>query len=188
MQAFLKRFLKDETGVTSLEFVIIFPVFFGMFLMTYESGMVSARHVMLERGVDMAIRDVRIGTMANPTRTSLRDRICDVALIIPDCQSQLEIELIQRDPMNWVPVSARVQCVNRGTVDRDPGLIDVTGNNMLMVLRACVRIDPFLPTTGLGKAIVQSNSTGAADGSYALVAIGAFVVEPFRANVDNAGS
>lgn len=183
MKSFLNRFLQDETGVTSLEFVIIFPVFFGMFLMTYESGMVSARHVMLERGVDIAVRQVRIGAMPNPTRASLRKSICEVALIIPQCERQLEIELLQRDPMNWVAVPNQIRCVDRGDIDRDPGTIDVTGNNMLMVLRACVRIDPFLPTSGLGKVIVDRNSGGAADGSYALVATAAFVVEPFRADV-----
>lgn len=184
IKALCQQFAKDEAGTTSLEFVIVFPVFFGMFLMTYESGMISARHVMLERGVDVAVRDVRIGTMPNPTRESLRTRICQIAGIIPDCMRQLEIELLQRDPMNWTAVPGSVRCVDRGDLERDPGTIDATGNNQLMILRACVRIDPFLPTSGLGKAIVDNNSGSAAGGSYALVSMGAFVVEPYRADVE----
>lgn len=181
LKSLAQRFSREEDGTTSLEFVIVFPVFFGMFLMTYESGMISARHVMLERGVDMAIREVRIGAMPNPTRDSLRERICDIAGIIPDCMNQLEIELLQRDPMNWVAVSPTVRCIDRGEVLQDPVTIDPLGNNQLMVLRACARIDPFLPTSGLGKAIVENNSGAASGGSYALVSMGAFVVEPFLA-------
>ncbi|MCK0097646.1 pilus assembly protein [Yoonia sp. F2084L] len=185
INAFWRQFVKDEAGTTSLEFVIVFPVFFGMFLMTYESGMISTRHVMLERGVETAVRDVRIGSMPNPTRESLRERICEVAGGIPDCLRQLEIELLQRDPTNWTAVPEGVRCVNRGDLDRDPGTIDPTGNNQLMFLLACVRIDPFItsPIYGLiGRAVVDGNSSTNAGGSYALVSRGAFVVEPFRAN------
>lgn len=176
----LARFGRDEDGTVSVEFVLVFPVFFGFFLMTYESGMISARHVMLERGVDLAVRDVRIGNLPNPTRDQLRERICDVALIIPDCENQLEIELIRRDPETWTAVNVNARCVDRGEVNPTEIPLDTTANNQLMVLRACVRIDPILPTTGLGKAIVDANSSSAAQGSYALISMAAFVVEPFK--------
>lgn len=175
-----RRFARDERGTASLEFVLIFPIFFGFFLMTYESGMISARHVMLERGVDIAVRDIRIGVIDAPTRAQLRTRICDVALIIPDCERQLELELIRRDPASWVNVSNQVLCVDRGDIDKDNGALASTGNNQLMIIRACVRINPALPTTGIGKAIVDNNSGSAAGGSYALVSTAAFVVEPYR--------
>jgi len=176
------RFARDERGTASVEFVIIFPVFFTFFLASYEAGMISARHVMLERPVDFAVRDVRIGVMPDPDRQQLRERICDVALIIPNCEEQLELEMIQRDPMNWAPIPSTVRCVDRGDLENDNSDIEMTANNQLLFLRACVRIDPFLPTTGIGKAIVESNDSTAAAGSYALISTAAFVVEPFRAD------
>lgn len=176
----MKRFASDESGVTSIEFVIAFPVFFGFFLMTYESGMYSLKHVMLERGVDIAVRDVRIGAMPNPTRDQLRVRICDVAMIIPDCVQQVDIEMVRRDPAAWVDLPGQVECVNRGVVDEEEEEIDRTANNQLMLIRVCARVDPLLPTTGLGRAIVRANDNDAAGGSMALVATAAFVVEPFR--------
>ena len=175
----LRRFAREEEGMTSIEFVLVFPVFFTFFLMTYESGMISARHVMLERGVDIAVRDVRIGVMPVPTRGLLRERICEVAGIIPDCENQLELEMMRRDPANWTAVSSTVRCIDRGAVSQPVVEFTNGGNNELMILRACVRIDPFLPTTGLGKAIADNNSGSAAGGSYALVSMSAFVVEPF---------
>lgn len=180
MQDLLGRFARCEKGVTSLEFVIAFPIFFGFFLMTVESGLVSAQHVMLERGVDVAVRDVRIGQMPIPSRPTLRARICEAARIIPDCENQLEIELLLRDPRAWTAVDERVSCIDRGAVTQPVVTFTNGGNNNLMVLRACVRIDPLLPTTGLGKAIVDNNSSSAAGGSYALVAHSAFVIEPFN--------
>ncbi|MEO1639926.1 MAG: TadE/TadG family type IV pilus assembly protein [Pseudomonadota bacterium] len=181
MKSLLKRFVRDEAGTASLEFVLVFPVFFGFFLATVEAGMISVRHVMLERGVDIAVRDVRIGVMPEPDRDLLRARICDIAMIIPDCTTQLEIEMIQRDPNDWEAIPTTVRCVDRGNIDDDNSNVEGTPNNQLMFIRACVRIDPFMPTTGLGKTIVDNNQGGAAGGSYALVSRAAFVVEPFRA-------
>ena len=180
MRDCVRRFGKDETGITTIEFVLVFPMFFGFFLMTYESGMISANHVMLERGVDLTVREIRIGNMVDPDRDELRKSICDIALIIPKCEEQLEIELIRTDPLNWVAFDPQVKCVDRGDIDINNSIIDSSANNQLMLIRACVRINPLLPTTGLGKTIVDNNQDDAADGSYALVSISAFVVEPFR--------
>ncbi|WP_400086810.1 TadE/TadG family type IV pilus assembly protein [Yoonia sp. R78084] len=61
MKDLIQRFLKDDGGTASIEIVLVFPVFFGFFLMTYESGVYSSRQVMLEHGVDVTVRNVRIG-------------------------------------------------------------------------------------------------------------------------------
>lgn len=178
MMAWFNRWRHDDRGVVTVEFALVFPVLFTLFLMAFEGGMISMRHFALERAVDLAVRDLRIGTVQNPTRAQLRGLICQNASLIPDCENQLELELLRRDLRNWAAVPAQVACVDRG----DPGtpvVSFVTGsNNDLMVLRACARFDPYLPTSGLGRAIVAANSDTAAGGSYALVSTSAFVVEP----------
>ncbi len=189
MKNLIQQFVGDERGTASLEFVLVFPVFFTFVLMTYESGILSARHVMLEHGVDRTVRAVRTGNILVPQppgaplsdRDLLRQEICDTSRILPDCMNQLEIELLWRDPLNWVAVPDDFRCIDRGEVVQDAVEVGGTANNRLMFLRACIRINPFLPTSGLGKAIVDKNSSDAAGGSYALTAVGAFVVEPFRA-------
>jgi Flp pilus assembly protein TadG len=179
MMRFFRRLRRDDRGNATLEFVIAFPVFFMMFLMSFESGMISLRHFSLERGVDIVVRELRIGALVNPTRAQIQDRICQEATLIPDCANQLVLELVRRDPRSWVALSPNVACVNRG----DPGDLVIQfsngSNNDLMVLRACVRFDPYLPTTGLGRAIVAANDNDSAQGSYALVTTTAYVVEPF---------
>ena len=160
--------------------------------MTFESGIISLRHVMLERGVDIAVRDVRIGAQTSPTRDTFRERICDAALIIEDCINQMEIELLARDPHAWSDVPNEVQCVDRGDMTIDNSQIDDLANNQLMFIRACVRIDPFFPISNIGRtrvasigqAIVDNNSGSAAAGSHALVSMSAFVVEPYMLEVE----
>lgn len=178
------KFAKDESGASTIEFVIAFPVFMLFFLMIYESGMLSARHVMLERGVDIAVRDVRIGRITDPTPDRLRDRICEAAMLIPNCETELKLDMVTRNPRDWRAIPSDVICANRG----NPGAPKVRytngGNNELVYLRVCARFDPIMPTTGLGKAIVDNNSGAAAGGSYALLASSAFVVEPFRREED----
>ena len=179
----LGRFRAEEDGVTTISFVLVFPIFMFFFFMTFESGMANLRQVMLERGVDLAVREVRIGTLSEPTVDDLRERICDIAGVIPRCESQLRIEMLRRDVRNWVPVRSSVQCVNRDQDDQDAETFDEYGNNELMYLRVCARIDPVLPTTGIGRRISNSDDA-AAGGAFALVSAAAFVIEPFRADDD----
>lgn len=177
----LRRFQRDESGIVTVEFVIIFPVFMLMFLMTFESGMASLRHFALERGVDLAVRDVRIGRMAVPSRDLLRTQICDYARLLPDCENQLQVEMVRRSLRSWTNLPAQVQCVDRGAAVQPVVQFTNGGNNELIFLRACIRLDPVMPTTGLGRTIVEANSSSAAGGSYALVSTSSFVVEPFQA-------
>jgi hypothetical protein len=185
LKNFISRFSNDEQGSSTIEFVIVFPVFFGFFLMTVESGIVSIRHVMLEHAIDITVRDVRLGKMPVPTIALLRTKICDEARIIPDCEEMVQIEQFRLDPLNWVNVPTAVQCINRGLDMSAQPTMGFTngGNNELVLMRVCARFDPLLPTSGLGKAITEVNSGADAAGSYALVSLAAFVVEPFLAVV-----
>jgi Flp pilus assembly protein TadG len=180
LAALLRRFRHCEDGVVTVEFVIIFPVFMLLFLMTFESGMISLRHFALERAIDLAVRDVRIGAIATPTRDRLRARICASAGILPNCVSQLQIEMVRRNLRNWTDVPTTVQCIDRGASVQP--VVEFTNgrNNELIFLRACIRLNPVMPTTGLGRAIVENNDNTAAGRSYALISTSAFVVEPFQ--------
>lgn len=181
----LARFAACETGTITVQFVIIFPMFVMFFLMTVEAGVISLRNVMLERGVDIAVREVRIGRLPNPSREDLIEEICEAASIIPDCLNQMQLEMVVKDPRIWVwtPEDQDVDCIDR-SVDVQTDVPDFTNgaNNELVILRACARFDPFLPASPLsliGTAISNGSSEQAA-GSYALVATSAFAVEPFN--------
>ncbi len=171
----LKDFRRNEGGNATLEFVLALPFMMLIFTTAYEGGMLSTRHVMLERGVDVAVREVRIGILINPTHDSLSERICEAASIIPDCISNLRLEMVSTDLRNFSPPGSDVACVNRADTGT-PVLNFNTGlNNQMMILRACALFDPLIPTSGIGKEIPKRSG-----GAYALVATSAYVMEPFQ--------
>jgi len=179
----LRAFAREEDGAATIGFVTAFPVFMVFFLMTYENGMITIRHVMLERGLDLTVRQVRIGALVDPSREELKRMICDNSLLIPDCMNQLQLEILVRDTHAWDSISRDVQCVDRGNppppdADDAPNALE---NNQLVFLRACARFDPIMPTTGIGRAIAKaSEGDSASGGSYALMSSASFVIEPFK--------
>lgn len=194
LRALVARFRQDESGITTLEFVLVFPMFLALFLATYEIGMMSIRHVMLERGVDVTVREVRIGQIRPPIDAeNLRDRICEVSRMISDCDRQLRLQMVRQDPRNtgdWAgnPMGS-VECVNRSLVTQPDMSFEQGGNNELMILRACARFDPVLPVFSSTfdnerelSLVARAFGIGSADsagGTYALVTTAAFVIEPF---------
>ena len=74
-----RKFRRDEGGNPTMEFIIFLPLFMFMFLMSFEAGYYMLRGVMLERGVDMAVRQVRLSNGAVPDYTLLKKQICSIS-------------------------------------------------------------------------------------------------------------
>ena len=168
------RHLRDEDGSATIEFVILGPFLFGMFLATYELGMLLTRQVMLERGLDLAVRSVRLGLVQEVTHDSIKDLICSKGMMIPDCVNQLRLEMVPIDPRGSGTLKADVDCVDRSTPVEEvrefrPGI-----SNDLMILRACALIDPYFPSNVLGFPNIKTNAGQA----FAITASSAFVIEP----------
>ena len=66
------RFRRDENGVATIEFVILFTPMIMMMLMGAEAGLLNLRHAMLERGVDVAMRAVRLARRHRPPMPTSR--------------------------------------------------------------------------------------------------------------------
>lgn len=166
------RSTRDD-GNATIEFVFIFPAIITLFLMSFETGMLLTRGVMLDRGVDIAMRDLRLGTLDPMTHDQLKTVVCDNSVIIPDCESSLLIELRPIDKVTWSPLSGDTTCVDRDE-ELQPVLDFVAGGtNEMMLVRVCAVFDPFFPTGRLA-AQMELDDTGA----YALVATSAYVNEP----------
>jgi len=135
----------------------------------------STRHVMLERGLDQTVREVRIGRILDPTHDVLKDKICEYAGIIPECSDNLRLEMINNDLRAWSPMSESVQCVDREEEAAPVITFNTALNNELIVLRVCALFDPMVPLGVIGTTIPKES--GAA---YGLVATSSYVMEPFK--------
>lgn len=171
----LRRFRRADDGSATIEFVLLFPILMVIFLSTVESGIMMLRHAMLERGVDMALRSLRLGTDNPPTFDELKTEICNYTGIIQNCPETIQIELVEVDTSNWTLAVSDIRCIDRDS-EIDP-VSETTyqpgASNALMIVRVCAIVDPIFPGTGLG-TIMPVDATG----GYALVTISSYVNEP----------
>ena len=173
MSDLIKKLLRKESGAASVEFVLVFPFFVGVFLSSFDVAMMNFRAVMLERATDIAVRDIRLSSGAQLNYDDVKDDICDEAAMIPDCTNALKIELIAVNTTSWNGLQNRPDCVARnGTMQ--PVINFSNGQqNELMLMRVCVVVDPIFPGIGVGRSMPKD-----ASGGYQVIASTAFVNEP----------
>lgn len=172
-RSLLKRFSRSESGSATIEFAITFPAILFLMLSGIELGMVTLRHSMLERAMDMTVRDIRLSTGAPDQYATIKASICQRAGFIDDCNNNLKLEMVQVNPRNWAAIPEDPDCTDQSE-DVAPVREFKNGlENELMIMRACAKFDPVFPTTGLGRNVVKDGA-----GQYALVSVSAFVQEP----------
>lgn len=169
----LRRFRRSEDGSSTIEFALTFPSLLFLLLSGIELGFVTLQHSMLERAMDMTVRDIRLGTGTAPQHDDIKDLICARAGFIENCSETLRLEMIQVDPRNWSAPPVNADCTDLSKPVQPVRNFEHGRNNELMILRACAKIEPIFPTTGLG-ANMQKDGAG----YYALVSSSAFVQEP----------
>jgi hypothetical protein len=166
-------FARSEAGTATIPFVIFVPFYITLVMSSLEMGMMMIRHVMLERAVDLSVRNLRLGVWVPPTHEELKRTICNHAGVIPDCMNTVVIELRPVSKETWQPLSSGPTCVDRANpIQPLTEFNGGTGDDM-MLIRACAKFDPMFPMTGLGFHMPKDNT-----GAYALVSSTAFVNEP----------
>lgn len=170
IRAFLGR---DESGSSTVEFVTVFPAFILIFLSGFEASMMLTRQVMLERSIDLAVRDLRLGTGTTITHGMIRNRVCSEAVVLPHCQQTLLIELIPVDTSTYAMPAVGQPCVD---IPNNIAPVTAFGNgvsNQLMLVRACYVVQPFFPTSGFGLELTKDSG-----GLLYMTAATAYVNEP----------
>ncbi|SHJ39519.1 TadE-like protein [Shimia gijangensis] len=169
----LKSLRKSETGNATIEFVILFPVFIFIMLSSIELGVFTIKSALVERALDVVVRDVRLSTGNSPTHEELKTMICDETGAIPGCQNNIAIELYNIDPRAWYDIAETTTCTNRAE-EVDPVTTFHNGmDNDLMVVRICAKYETLFENIGMS-SLMQRDSSG----DVAIVAISAFVQEP----------
>jgi len=171
----LHRFGRKEDGQMLIEFALLIPLIFTMFMTSVELGIYQVRQMFLDRGLDMTVRMVRLNTGVDFTHTELKDQICDFAGFIDDCSTQLKLEMTPVDVRNFVGLPASPDCTDASEPVQPNRTFILGGQHEMMLMRACYKFDPVFPTSGLGHDFAQN---GDAAGMATMVSLSAFVQEP----------
>ncbi len=167
-----RKYLKTSSGNATVEFVLVFPVLIWIVFSTFELGWMTTRQMMLDRGLSLTIRDLRLGKIPNPTHDGLKNLICDRATILRDCVNSIHMELVPMSLLAGLPQTS-TQCVDR-TGEIAPVENFTSGvEEDIMFVRICVVVDPLMPGMGIGAGLNLLDG-----GGFAMVAHSAFKREP----------
>ncbi len=189
----LRRFFRREDGTATIEFVIVFPGIIFVFLLAYDIGVHTMRQSMLERGVDLAVREIRLSAAGRaPTHEDVKRMICEGATngsgIFPNCQANMNVELRRNDMFNWSDWPVEATCTDVTQEIAPVNVFEPGGRNELMLVRACASVKPFFSVLLMRVGLFQKpdidlevgthNSEFADEDYYGIVAVSAFVNEP----------
>jgi Flp pilus assembly pilin Flp len=170
--AAMLRLWADRAGAAAVEFALIVPVLVLITLSTFEAGWYMVQTIMLDRAVDRTVRELRVGSFANPTQTSMRQRICQEAMVLIDCTENLTVELVPVTTPASYPQD-RARCIHRASPIKPVLRFVPGGRSQTMFVRACYVVSPFTPGMALGLAMAKDEN-----GDFRLISKSAFMNEP----------
>ena len=168
-----QRFRASQAGSATIEFVIAVPIVLAFLFTAIDFGAVMLRQVFLDRAVDIAVRQVRLGNVPAGGMEALRQQICAGTILTPNCVANATIELRPVDQTTMGALTDPAMCVNRAEEIAPVVTFNPGASNDLMLLRVCIAVDPFLRVTGIVHGMAEMST-----GGYALVARAAFANEP----------
>ncbi|SDE36704.1 hypothetical protein PUH89_16435 [Rhodobacter capsulatus] len=170
----LGHLLRSEEGAASIPAVFWMPFFVMMMVASVEMCILGIRQTLLDRGVDLTTRILRLGVAAMPSHDQLKRSICGNIAFLPDCMQDLTVEVFQVDRTTWSSdLNGRgVLCADSITETNKP-VIQPGVSGQLMILRACLRVSPMETLNPLSQALTHDIG-----GDYALITTTAFVNEP----------
>ncbi|WP_413711648.1 TadE/TadG family type IV pilus assembly protein [Rhizobium sp. Rhizsp82] len=167
-----KSTVRDRSGATAVEFALIAPLFFAIIFSTFEAGWMVIEATMLDRAVDLAIRDIRVGaTAAAKTQDQIKAAVCNQAIMLPGCASSIVVEMT--DISSGALPSSNTPCVDRGSNVSPVVAFSPGQRGSIMYVRACFTTDPITPLLGLALSMPKDGK-----GGYFLSSSSAFVNEP----------
>lgn len=169
----LRPFSRNEDGAATVEFVLVFSFLMVIILSLFETGWLMTRQMMLDRGVDMAVRDLKLGDSSAMNYDGLKQKVCQYANILEDCSNAMILEVVEFDATSAYPQN-NANCVDR-TNPIAPVMTPIeNGRGVLVFVRACVIIDPMFPGTGVGLQMVKDG----VEKGFQMTSYTAFISEP----------
>lgn len=170
----LARLRRSEEGAVTIPAVFWLPLYIMIMVAAVELCVVIFKQTLLDRGVELTTRIMRLGIEPLPTHEELKRSICTNMGFIPNCMSRLAVEVFPVDTDTWVASNqSPAMCTDSTSAAELSPQIERGGSNQLMILRACLKIDTMTEVDPLALALARD-----AGGQAALVTITSFVNEP----------
>ena len=166
-------FLRDDRGTATIDFVLWFSLMMVVLLASLELAVINLRHSMLDRAVDLATREIRLSTGDIPSYDETLAMVCNEARIAANCTQNLRLEMVQVDPRDTSKIPYDTDCQNAEEQPRPVRNFEPGQDNDMMMLKACFKYKPILPTAALAKSLEKDEQ-----GYARLTVTSAFVQEP----------
>ncbi|MEO0372060.1 MAG: TadE/TadG family type IV pilus assembly protein [Pseudomonadota bacterium] len=173
VRAHIQRFAREDSGTASVEFILVMPIYITVIVMGVELGLVTMRHTLLERGMDIAVREIRLGTGTAPQHDDIKDLICANSLMLLDCKNKLQLEMRSADIRSYAALDTSADCTDSAEPSKPVRDFTPGQQNELMLMRACLKFEPLFPDAFLGSALDTD-----ASGEASVIVTSAFVQEP----------
>ncbi len=173
MRRQIRDFARRDEATATMEFVITFPVIMMLFMGAFETSMIMTRQVMLERTLDLAVRELRLANGVSVTDDQIRSAICNNTGMLPDCATLLTIDLQRVDRTTYAMPSDQDLCVDRAASATPLNSFVIGADDDFMLIRACMIVDRIFPFSGYGLNLTRDDS-----GGLHMMASAVFVNEP----------
>ncbi len=189
------QFLAAQDGASTIPAIIFLPFLLMIMFASVELGLLNLRQVLLDRGLDQTVRILRIGVATLPTDNdeaieTIKKSVCTNIAFIHSCMDDLTIEIFQVTrsvtvtgsgsnisvSRSWVSSGAGTSatCTDRNISTPPTVTLDRATPDDLMLVRACLKVNPTMPDFALGPLLVKDQA-----GMVALVSTSAWVREPY---------
>lgn len=164
-----RKFRRDETGATAVEFALVAVPFFALLFAILEIALIFFAQQVMDTGVSQAARLIRTGQAQGFEATSFKTAVCDRILALFDCDGGLRLEVRTYPDFASIDVTPPVD--DDGNLRNDFAFQPGNGGD-IVVVRAFYEWPTIVP--GLG-----ADMANLANGKRLLASTVAFRNEPF---------
>jgi hypothetical protein len=170
-----RRFVRSADGGGGvMEFCIMLPVFMFIFMAGAEGGIYTTRMILLDRAVDLTMRELGLGQLPGADHDAIKAEICDNVPSLPNCDANIRVELLPVSTTTWNLPTDDTTCIDRSATVQPALEFNPGARNQLMVVRVCVVQDAMFPGAGIGRMLED----GDGQIGYRIISVSAFVNEP----------
>ncbi len=170
----LARLRASEEGAVTIPALLWLPLFIMIMAGSVEMCVLIFKQTLLDRGIDLTTRIMRLGIAPLPSHDQLKRSVCENIGFVHNCMDRLAVEVFPVDTATWTATNqAAALCTDSSVAAAISPQIARGGTNQMMILRACLKVDTMMQANPLAWALVRD-----AGGQTALVSITAFVNEP----------